>query len=97
MSLLTLLLVAAITYISRVAAMALLPPPAGRTAEVVDRLPAPLFAALAAYTVMSAETGPTDPALLGAAACALLTFRRRSMLVTLAAGLAGYLLIDWLL
>lgn len=93
MSLLTLVLgVAAITVGSRVAALALLPPPRGRTAEVVRRLPAPLFAALAALSLTGSRAGATDPAMLVGLGCALLSTRSSSLLVTLLAGLGGYLL-----
>ena len=42
--------VAAVTVGSRLVAIAVVPPPRGRVATVVDRLPAPLFAVLAAVT-----------------------------------------------
>lgn len=64
------LAVAAVTVGSRVAALAVLPPPRGRAAEFVARLPAPLFAALAA--------------------------RWSSLLLTLVAGIGGYLVVSLL-
>jgi len=93
MSLLVLVLVAAaVTLGSRIAALALLPPPSGAAAGLVQRLPAPLFAALAALSVTGSEAGVGDPAMLAAVGCALVATRRRSLLVTLGAGIGGFLI-----
>ena len=98
MSLLTLVFVAAaVTFGSRVAALAVLPPPQGAVARVVNRLPAPLFAALGALSLTSSEAGVADPPMLAAVACALMATRWRSLLLTLAAGLAGFALASLLL
>jgi len=86
-----LLAVAAITVGSRVAALALLPPPRGAAAGFVRRLPAPLFAALATLSLTGSGGGVTDPAMLAALGCALLATRWSSLLITLGAGLAGFL------
>jgi len=83
------LTVAAVTVGSRVAALAVLPAPSGRVAEVIDRLPAPLFAVLAVVSVVG-TAGPLDPGVLGASLGALASTPRRSLLVTLVAGLIGY-------
>ena len=83
-------MVAAVTVASRVVALAVVPPPRGRVATVVERLPAPLFAVLAAVTVLGGDRS-VDPAVLGGAVAALATVRRRSLLVTVVAGLAGAL------
>jgi branched-subunit amino acid transport protein len=83
-------LAAVITLGSRVAALALLPPPSGPVADLVQRLPAPLFAALAALSLTGSEAGACDPALLAAVGCALVATRWRSLLVTLAAGIGGF-------
>lgn len=88
MTLMTLLAIAAITIGSRIAALAFLPPPEGAAAGLVERLPAPLFAALAALSFT--DSGATDPAMLVAAGCALVSTRWSSLLVTLAAGLGGF-------
>lgn len=85
-----LLAVAAITVGSRVAALALLPPPRGAVAGLVRRLPAPLFAALAALSLTGSDGGATDPTLLAALGCALVATRWSSLLITLGAGLAGF-------
>jgi len=92
-----LLAVAAITVGSRVAALALLPAPRGRLEGMVRRLPAALFAALAALSLTGGDGDVTDPALLSAVGCALLATRWSSLLVTLAAGCAGFLLASLLL
>ena len=89
--------VAAVTVGSRVAATALLPTPRGRLAELIGRLPAPLFAAMAALSLVRSESGSTDPALLVAISCALVSTWWRSLLLTVVAGLAGYVLGDLLL
>lgn len=95
MSVLLLVVVAVVTVGSRVAALAILPPPRGALAGIAERLPAPLFAALAALSIMSADGGVVDPPLLAAVACALLAAtQRRSLLITLAAGIVGYLVAE---
>ncbi|MGH9229931.1 MAG: hypothetical protein ACRD07_14615 [Acidimicrobiales bacterium] len=91
MSVTTLLAVAAITVGSRVAALAVLPPAPGPVAGLVRRLPAPLFASLAALSFTGSDAGVGDPAVLAAVGCALLATRRSSLLVTLIAGITGFL------
>lgn len=88
------LAVAAVTVGSRVAALALFPPPRGRAAQFVARLPAPLFATLAALSLSGSQAGPTDPALLAAVACALTAARWSSLLLTLVAGVSGFLVVN---
>lgn len=91
MSPLLLLAIAAITIGSRVLALAVLPPPQGAAADLVRRLPPALFAAFAALTLVGSGSGAGDPAMLAAVGCALLAVLRwRSLLITLAAGLAGF-------
>jgi branched-subunit amino acid transport protein len=90
-SALTLVAVAVVTVGSRVAALALLPPPRGAVAGLVRRLPAPLFAALAALSLTGSDAGIADPPMLAAVGCALLVTRWSSLLLTLVAGLAGFL------
>jgi hypothetical protein len=81
--------VALITVGSRAVSVALLPPPRGQLAAVVDRLPAPLFAVLAAATLLGSDGASSRAPAWLAAAAALATVRRRSLLLTVAAGLAG--------
>lgn len=80
-----------VTVASRVLPMALLPTPRGRIAEVLDALPAPLFASLAALALVGGEQAPTPPVLLAAAA-ALLGATRRSLALTLCCGITGFFL-----
>lgn len=83
-------LLAAITVGSRVAALAVLPAPQGPVADVVERLPAPLFAALAALSLLDTDGAVPDPPMLAAVVCALVASRWSSLLITLVAGLGGY-------
>lgn len=96
MTLLTLIAAAAVTFGSRIAAFALLPPLKGRLAVIVQRLPAPLFAALAALSLTDVEGGIINPPILLAVACALASTRWASLLITLAAGLGGYIVGSWI-
>jgi hypothetical protein len=82
--------VAVITVGSRIVATAVLPPPDGATAEIVRRLPAPLFAAMAALSLLGSDHRGT-PA-FAAAAAAVAVAGRRSLLVVVLAGLVGYML-----
>jgi branched-subunit amino acid transport protein len=81
---------AAVTITSRVLPMVLLPAPRGHAARLLDALPAPLFASLAALAVVGDGGMPARPVLL-AAAGALLGATRRSLGITLVCGLAGFL------
>nr|MBA2529145.1 hypothetical protein [Euzebyales bacterium] len=60
-------------------------------AGLVRRLPAPLFAALAALSLTGSGGGVTDPAMLAAVGCALMATRWSSLLITLVAGPFGFL------
>lgn len=91
MSWVTLLAIVVITAGSRVLALALLPPPRGALAGLAQRLPAPLFAALAALSLTGSAGGVTSPPMLVAVGCALLVSRWSSLLLTLGAGVAGFL------
>jgi branched-subunit amino acid transport protein len=87
-------LVAALTYLSRAAATALLPPAEGRILKFVDRLPVPLFAGLAMFSLVGdASAFPELPA-AAAALGALVVTPRRSLGLTLVAGLAAYALVE---
>lgn len=90
------LLVAAITYLSRAAAVALLPAASGPLLEFINRLPAPLFAGLAMFALVGEGSAMPEPATLAAAGGALLAAPRRSLSLTLAVGLAAYGLVTWL-
>jgi branched-subunit amino acid transport protein len=88
------LVVAAITYMSRAAAVVLLPPARGRMLGLVSRIPAPLFAGLAVFALVGEEVVMPDPATMAAVIAALAVSPKKSLGLTLAAGLAAYLLVD---
>jgi branched-subunit amino acid transport protein len=81
-----------ITYASRAAALVLLPNPGSTLARVLERIPAPLFASLAVLAVIQPDGSAAPAPVLAASVAALLTVPRRSLPLTLAAGLAGYAL-----
>ena len=82
--------VAAITYGSRLAAMAVLPRPSGRVEQVLERVVPAIFASIATLSLITDEPGLVDGPILLAAAGALLAAPRRSFALCLLAGLAGY-------
>ena len=82
--------IALVTYASRAVAVVFLPPPRGRFAAVLARMPAPIFASLAALTLITGERALAPTPVLCAAAGALLVSPRRSLALALVAGLAGY-------
>ena len=90
MSLPWLLVLAGITYASRAAALVLMPEPSPRLRALLERMPAPLFAGLAALSVIDAEGTLAGPHVFGAIVGALLTAPFRSLLLTLLGGLAGF-------
>jgi branched-subunit amino acid transport protein AzlD len=90
--------VALITVGSRILALAILPPPRGAMAALAQRLPAPLFAALAALSLAGAEGGIATPGMLAAVCCALAAaLRWRSLLVILGAGVGGFVVAGLIL
>lgn len=90
------LVVAIVTYLSRAAAVVLLPAAQGVLLQYVSRLPAPLFAGLAVFTFLGERVAVPEPATLAAALAALLVTPKRSLGLTLAAGIAGYLVVGWI-
>jgi branched-subunit amino acid transport protein len=88
MSVSLILLIALMTYASRVAALVLPKAPA-RLRIVLDRVPPPLFASLAALSLV--DGGAVAPApTLCAVGGALVVAPKRSLLWVLAGGLVGY-------
>jgi branched-subunit amino acid transport protein len=83
--------IAALTYASRALALALMPDPSPRLRTVLDRIPAPLFASLAALSLVGGGGQPTTTSLC-AAAGALVATPTRSMMWMLAGGLLGYVI-----
>lgn len=85
-----LLALAALTYGSRAVALVFLPQPGETLRRLLDRVPAALFAALAAVSLVDAEGGLAPLATLAAAAGGLLLAPTRSLLAVLGGGLLGY-------
>ena len=83
--------VALITYGSRVAAMVFLPPLPHRLRAVLDRMPPALFAGLAAQSLIVPGVGLADTATVVGAAGALAVAPRRSLPLCLVAGVVSYL------
>jgi branched-subunit amino acid transport protein len=81
--------IALLTYGSRAIALVLMPDPPARIQAVLDRIPAPLFAALAA-TSLIADGAFVEVSTLTAALFALAASPTRSLLWVLIAGVAGY-------
>jgi branched-subunit amino acid transport protein len=81
--------IALLTYGSRAIALVLMPDPPARVRAILDRIPAPLFAALAAVSLTEGGE-PAAPETLTAAGGALLATPTRSLLWVLAAGVTGY-------
>jgi len=81
--------IALLTYGSRALALVLMPDPPARLQSVLDRIPAPLFAALAATSLIEEGTF-VGPSTITAALFALMASPTRSLLWVLVAGVAGY-------
>jgi branched-subunit amino acid transport protein len=81
--------IALLTYGSRALALVLMPDPPERVKAVLDRIPAPLFGALAMTSLIGDGT-LAEPATLSAAVLGLLAAPTRSLLWVLIAGLVGY-------
>lgn len=79
-----------LTYASRAAALVLLPDPPPRMRRFLERIPAPLFASLAATALFTPDGSLASPALLAATVGALAAVRSRSLLLVLLAGIVGY-------
>jgi hypothetical protein len=84
--------VAAITYGSRLAAMAVLPRPTGRVATILERVVPAIFASIATLSLVTDQQSLVAGPILLAALGALLAAPRRSFALCLVAGLAGYLI-----
>lgn len=82
--------IALVTYASRAAAFVLLPRPSGRFGAVLGRMPAPLFASLAALTLVTDDRSLAGGPIVCAAAGALALSPKRSLPLCLVGGLLGY-------
>jgi hypothetical protein len=89
-SLLVLISLALITYVSRAVAVVLLPRPSTRFETILSRIPAPIFASLATATLLADFGAPESGPTLAAAAGALLLSPARSLLLCLIGGAVGY-------
>jgi branched-subunit amino acid transport protein len=86
--------VAAITYLSRAAAVVLLPSARGYLLRLVSRIPGPLFTSLAVFAFVGDEVVLPDVSTIAAAVAALLVTPKRSLGLTLAAGITGYVVVE---
>lgn len=91
-----LLVLAAITYGSRAAALAMLPPMPQALLRILDRMPAPLFAGLAAQSLVGPDGAVAAPEVLAAGIGALLVSPLRSLPACLLGGLGAWALADLL-
>jgi branched-subunit amino acid transport protein len=82
-------LISVLTYASRALALVLMPHPPDRIRLVLDRIPAPLFASLAALSLVE-DGSIVGPTTIAAAAGALVAAPTRSLLWVLTGGLGGY-------
>jgi branched-subunit amino acid transport protein len=88
------LAIAAITYFSRAVSVVALPQLPARVRHVLDRMPAAIFAGLAAHSLVVPAGDLADIHTLAAAAGALIVAPLRSLLLCLVAGLGGYVVAD---
>ena len=91
MSIGLIILIALLTYASRAIALVLMPHPPERVRSVLDRVPASLFASLAAISMVE-DGALASPETLSAAVGALVATPTRSLLWVLCAGVVGYAL-----
>ncbi|MGH2757875.1 MAG: AzlD domain-containing protein [Actinomycetota bacterium] len=89
MSIWLILAIAALTYGSRAVALVAMPMPSTRVRAILDRIPAPLFASLAAISLF--EHGEPAASITWCAALgAVIAAPTRSLLWVLVAGVVGY-------
>lgn len=89
--------VAAITYLSRAGAVVLLPGARGYLLGLVSRIPAPLFASLAVFALVGDGVELPGASTTAAAIAAVLVAPRRSLGLTLAAGIVGFVVVELVL
>jgi branched-subunit amino acid transport protein len=94
--LILIVVVAAITYLSRAAAVVFLPSARGYLLGLVRRIPAPLFAGLAVFAFIGDEVLWPDPSTIAAVVAAVLVSPKRSLGLTLAAGIVGFVVVELL-
>lgn len=84
---------ALLTYGSRALALACMPPVPPRARHVLDRMPAALFAGLAAQALVAPGGAVAEPGVLAAAAGAVVVAPLRSLPACLVAGIGAFLLV----
>lgn len=89
MSIALLVTIAVLTYASRAVALVVMPNPPARVRAALDRIPAPLFAALAVTSIVDGGRLPA-PETMAAALGALAVSWTRSLLWILLGGIAAY-------
>ena len=87
-----LVVVALLTYASRVATLVFLSRPSGRFEVVLGRMPAPIFASLAILTLVTDDRSLAGAPLLAAALGAAIMSPKRSLPLCLMGGVGGYTL-----
>lgn len=87
------LAIAAITYLSRALVLVAMPAPPAWLERILARIPAPLFAGLAALALVKPDGGLASGPVLAALTGAVLVAPSRSFPLVLAGGLAGYALV----
>jgi len=91
-SVVVLVVVALITYASRVATLVFLSRPSGRFEAVLGRMPAPIFTSLAMLTLVTDDRSLAGGPILYAAVGAAIMSPKRSLPLCLIGGVAGYAL-----
>lgn len=92
MSLKLVIAIAVITYASRALVLVAAPEPPARMQRILARIPAPLFAGLAALSILDARGALAPWPILAAFAGGVVVAPFRSLALTLAGGLTGYAL-----
>ena len=90
MKFLLILVLGAIVYASRVVGLAFMPNSGGRLQTILERLPGPLFAALAVVALVDDSGALRSMTSVVAAAFALAASPTRSLPLIFAAGIVGY-------
>jgi branched-subunit amino acid transport protein len=97
MNIVLIIVIALITYLSRAIGLVLLPLPSLRFRTFLDRLPAPLFAGLAALSVMGEQGGLAPAPVLSGMLGAIMLLPTRSLPAILVGGIIGWASAYWLL
>ena len=96
MSIVLIVVIALITYLSRAVGLVLLPLPSPRFKAFLERLPAPLFAGLATLSLVSEQGELAPMPVISGMIGALLLSPTRSLPAILAGGITGWASAIWL-